>query len=425
VSKMAELPEMLTTACPAFFILRGFTDMGKILNMASTALLTAAAVILFLPPGAVYAFHEGGEGFCQGCHLMHELPQDRFQDNGQGLFVGPESYLLTAPDPSSTCLQCHAEPGKFYSVLSSDGSIFTPGGDFYWLKKTFMRIDSDGIHLSAGDKHGHNIIAAEYGLNADSMLNSAPGGFYPSTEMGCESCHDPHAITSAGAMNRRDVPVPGPFSRMAAQVTTAGNFRLLGGVGYNGGSRAAGIAFAFPAPVAVANSGRWTETDFNHTAYGSGMSEWCGNCHSGLLNNGNKHPSGGNAKLGINIISNYNSYVKTGDYMGVRGTAYLSLVPFELGTTDTAYLKPWSTSGPGSAGTANVMCLTCHRAHASAFYNKGRWDFEATFIADSIPGYGDSGVTGNDVIYSYYGRNIASGFGRYQRSFCNKCHLRD
>ena len=395
--------------------------MKKIFNIAPTVFLTSA-VIFFLLPGGIFAFHEGGEGFCEGCHFMHESPEGRLQDDGQALYDEPESYLLTSPDPSSTCLRCHAEAGKFYSVLSSDGSIFTPGGDFYWLRKTFMRIDSDGTHLSSGDKHGHNIIAAEYGLNPDSTLNSAPGGVYPSTKMGCESCHDPHAIISAGDGNSRPVSVPGPLSPAPAQATTAGNFRLLGGAGYNGGSRAAGITFAYPAPVAAAHSGNWTETDFTHTAYGSGMSEWCGNCHGGLLNNGDKHPSGSSPKLSGDIISNYNSYVKTGDCSGVRETAYLSLVPFELGT---AYLDPSSTSGPGSPGNANVMCLTCHRAHASAFHNKGRWDFEATFMADSIPRYDDSGVIGNDVINSYYGRNISSEFGIYQRLFCNKCHIRD
>jgi hypothetical protein len=26
---------------------------------------------------------------------------------------------------------------------------------------------------------------------------------------------------------------------------------------------------------------------------------------------------------------------------------------------------------------------------------------------------------------SYYGRDMAARFGRYQRSFCNMCHLKD
>jgi hypothetical protein len=29
------------------------------------------------------------------------------------------------------------------------------------------------------------------------------------------------------------------------------------------------------------------------------------------------------------------------------------------------------------------------------------------------------------VLNSYYGRDMAADFGKYQRQFCNKCHLMD
>ena len=73
------------------------------------------------------------------------------------------------------------------------------------------------------------------------------------------------------------------------------------------------------------------------------------------------------------------------------------------------------------------MCLTCHRAHASAHNNAGRWDFEVDeFIAESaalvspdvpstaVPYYGDGAEI--DVVTTY---------GEYQRSLCNKCHVKD
>ena len=123
------------------------------------------------------------------------------------------------------------------------------------------------------------------------------------------------------------------------------------------------------------------------------------------------------------IISNYNDYMATGILRGSRTTSYSSLVPFEVGTTGESILDPSSTSGP--EGTANVMCLTCHRAHASAFEDIGRWDFRTTFIANSHPKAGDGGITGNDVLNSYYGRNMITEFGILQRQLCNKCHLQD
>jgi len=172
----------------------------------------------------------------------------------------------------------------------------------------------------------------------------------------------------------------------------------------------------------------WAETDSNHTAYGSGMSEWCANCHSGFLSSnvgaqGKSHPSGNNAKITSEYANNYNSYVSTGDLSASQASAYLALVPFEVGTTSTALLDPYNSSGPG--GEANVMCLTCHRAHASAFRGMGRWDFEVTRIADSHPQVGDGGASGTDALNSYYGRDMIAEFGAKQRQLCNKCHLKD
>jgi nitrate reductase cytochrome c-type subunit len=77
------------------------------------------------------------------------------------------------------------------------------------------------------------------------------------------------------------------------------------------------------------------------------------------------------------------------------------------------------TQGP--TGVDEVMCLTCHRAHASAFPDAGRWDFGETFIADSHPAVGDGGVTGTEVEDSYYEYTFVAN----QRSLCNKCHVKD
>ncbi len=86
-----------------------------------------------------------------------------------------------------------------------------------------------------------------------------------------------------------------------------------------------------------------------------------------------------------------------------------------------------STAGPTSSD--QVMCLSCHRAHATAFPDAGKWDFSATLITDdSHPANGDGGVTGNDVTNSYYGRVFDDGDGsesQMQRSLCNKCHVQD
>lgn len=380
-----------------------------------TAGFIIGALFAFALSGVIYAFHEGGADFCDGCHVADEYQNSQ----PQGAYERGGPYRIKGLDSSSTCLRCHAERDKFYNVLSNDGSGYSPGGDFYWLKRTFSWSKDGKMYQSSGDNHGHNIVAVEYGLNGDRKLSSAPGGSYSAAALGCTSCHDPHGMTA----NENDTGEISDFDssgKNPAVEITLSNFRLLRGVGYSGGTRIGETTFRYPAPIAVADSDNWAETDSNHTAYGSGMSEWCSNCHTEFSNGDNRHPAGNGAILGSTIVSNYNSYVKTGDLTGTQDTAYLALVPFELGTTDSMLLDPSSTSGP-DAGQGNVMCLTCHRVHASAFQDIGRWDFGATFIADSHPQPGDGAAFGN----SYYGRDMDGEFGTRQRQLCNKCHLLD
>jgi hypothetical protein len=320
-------------------------------------------------------FHSGSN--CLGCHTSP--PQ------------------LREVDPSSTCLACHSSADKYYNIKSPNGSSFTAGGDYYWLGKTFQWTGAFNNHASStGASHGHNIIALGYGLYVDARLKAAPGGTYPSDSLGCNSCHNPHAVTGS-------------------------SYRLLGGVGYQAGL-SSGFSFEKPAPIAVAPA-NWTENDNNHVSYGSGFSEWCANCHALILGctvtHVDHHPACSSAFLGPDISAHYNHYISSGNLSGLSSVAYRALVPFENGTTDAASLNTSSTSGPG--GDANVMCLSCHRAHASAFSSIGRWDFQAIILTDSHPSGAGDGSTYSDKLNSYYGRM----FEDFQRQLCNKCHLKD
>ena len=356
------------------------------------------------------SFHNGGTGTCGNCHSMHE-----------GSSGGS---LLLASDPSSVCLNCHAGPGGVDSpdIYSADGSALTPGGDFYWLTKTFSW---DG-GSSSGDSHGHNVIARDFNLQQDLRHSYSPGGYYPSADLSCISCHDPHGQIAGGtSKGRPPVSVSGSYGELPAAGTISGNYRLLGDSYYQTSS---GYQFTHDAPVARQNKSRpFGETDVSHVDYGAGMSQWCANCHADMLSashqievDGFAHPSGSYGLLTSSTIDMYNSYVKTGDLTGNSTNAYLQFVPFERGTSDSQQLDPLGTSGPGT--NSQVLCLTCHRAHASAFRAIGRWDLDVDLLANSHPSEGDGGVTGNDVYYSYYGRDIVTEFGSSQGPFCEKCH---
>ncbi|MDA8324607.1 MAG: hypothetical protein M0033_00145 [Nitrospiraceae bacterium] len=389
------------------------------------------------------AFHDGGVGYCEGCHSMHNNFGTGGINNGPvaGKPVGAASqaagvYLLLGSDASSTCLNCHSKPPV--SVLSADGSAFTPGGDFFWLTEDVTYTPKvGGVSMSPvtvlGQEHGHNVIAADFGLTSDTALTVAPGSTirYPASALACNSCHDPHGQANGGSLaGRQAIAGSGSYGGTAPGGYQSGNYRLLGDRFYTGNQEFP-MTFACNAPVAVSVPPPFTETSDNlhHTDYGYGMSEWCANCHDNFLNSTSnsaavhRHPAGVSALIVKAMADIYNSYVKSGNFSGNSSTSYLSLVPFERGLG--AVLSNTSTAGPSTAPLANSMCLSCHRAHASAFQDMTRWDTQAEFLAQSHPATGDklNHVFVNNA--PYYGRDIAALYGNYQRTLCNKCHGQD
>jgi hypothetical protein len=380
-----------------------------------------AAVLLCLGFGVTaQAFHSGGVAHCDGCHTMHNSEDGVSIIEGGTVGVTGDS-LTKGTDPSSTCLICH-EGSLSYHVLSPSATItnLTPGGDFQWLKKSFTWMVRGNPVTRKGESFGHNVIAADFGLVQDSVLEKAPGGEFQSAWLACSSCHDPHGkkVDKVGP-----IIASGSYGAQPTATTDVGNFRLLADIGYVPGP---GVQYNVRPPIARTASGA-QETDNLHTDYGKGMSEWCATCHTKFLAGGkgeHKHPASNTATLGQGDIAlNYNAYVATGDLGNSADESFDQFVPFERQATSTADLDETSTQGPDS--NSNVMCLTCHRAHVSAFPNAGRWDFEQALLVESHPKDSDAGAVAGDQLASYYGSLIATRYNPEQRSLCNKCHIQD
>ena len=339
-------------------------------------LVLLAAAVCFVFAGSALAFHDAGVAHCNGCHTMH--------NSEDGALVDPDSpggnpWLLKDATPSDVCLSCHAT--RLGAVFNTD--VLNPGtdyggGNFIFLLEDNLN-DGHGGATSpiAGDAAGHNLDAPGYGLASDATLGSSPGGAFPASQLGCSSCHDPHGNE---------------------------NFRLLFG---NGQQAQDGLfTYTTAAPLAAGKSIHGGgETDASHTAYLSGMSAWCGNCHGDFHNNSTDlvHPSG--MAMGASVATNYNLYNGTNDLLGgAAATAYLAAVPFEDPANTTS-----STAGP--TGTSQVSCMTCHRAHATSAPNAGRWDFSVTLLDE------DGLESGSYAIPHSFDAN--------QRSLCNKCHVKD
>jgi hypothetical protein len=311
-------------------------------------------------------------------------------------------------------LNCHAGNGS-YHILSDNATSQTPGGDFFWLTQSYSNTVRGNVRTSDPDNMGHNVIATDFGLAIDGTNTEAPGGTYKSIDLGCASCHNPHGLVNGGtAAGELPISVSGSYGAVPVAGTIAGSYRLLGSAPYGEITAAAPIA---------ATSG-WGETDSSHVAYGAGMSEWCASCHIDYRNDSHKHPAG-NGEFLNGQASTYNSYVQTGDFTGVQATSFTALVQFERQVTDKALLAAAVTSTAGPDSSNNVMCLTCHRAHASAFNNITRWDMEHELLAESYPNAANLVAMGAAANSAYYGRDIAVEFGDFQRSLCNKCHAKD
>jgi len=380
-------------------------EMRKPHRVTLPGIAALAGILALALGGTAFAFHRGGVADCGGCHSVHDSPENPVSGT-------PNSLLLIGADPSSTCLKCHAGSGGEH-VLSADASNWSPGGDFFWLTRSF----TNESLTSDPDNMGHNVVALDYSLAVDGTNPTAPGGTYSSALLGCQSCHDPHGQVQNGTANGQlAISVSGSYGAVPPEGTIAGSYRLLGGDQY-------GSITSAP-PIAVTTG--FGETDTIHVAYGQGMAEWCASCHPAYLGNPDKHRSGNLDSLGAAVAANYNAYVATGDLTGGAGaTAYTALVPFERQETDKAILLTGVTSGQGPDADDNVMCLTCHRAHASAFDNITRWDMQHELLAESWPTEQNLVAMGAVAHADYYGRDIAIDFGGYQRSLCNKCHVRD
>jgi len=149
------------------------------------------------------------------------------------------------------------------------------------------------------------------------------------------------------------------------------------------------------------------ESNANHVAYKSGMSQWCANCHLDYLLSehrglsGFEHPA--DHGLENDIVTQYEIYNGTLDPTGATASSSsLAAVPFEdAGNTINGSLGPTPSS--------TVFCLTCHRAQASSGPRSGRWDFNVTSLGQ------DGVVSGSYALPNPYP-------DPNQDPLCYKCH---
>jgi len=414
---------------------------AKITFVILAAVLLAAGIST-----TSYAFHSGGVAECEGCHSMHT------PDPGG-------TFLLVGDTASSTCLSCHGRSGaSSYHVATPPADLgpgsapynLTPGGDFGWLEKEYVFVIRGSTVTEEGNEHGHDINAgsfANWGLATNNTV--APGGTFPQAQLECNSCHDPHGQfrrTAAGTIVKTGFPIKTSGSYYNATAGVAANeptateavgvYRILAGSGYTKD----GVTFnGVPAAKVPSSYNRSEATTQTRTAYGVATTgghetwgQWCATCHPDMHSSGNYvHPV--DQGLGSTISNLYGLYVKSGDMTGSASTSFLSLVSFAKNSGDYAgVLAPLAVNDDsqlgGPATTDQVMCLSCHRAHASGFPEMLRFGYSNEFMTKESQYTYDTNIgrgrTESEMTTAYYGRP-ATTWATYQRVLCNKCHAKD
>jgi len=402
--------------------------------------------------GLAQTFHSGGVAQCSGCHSMHT-------PKAGGIF------LLIGGDPSSTCLNCHMRAGDTgptsYHISTTDADMppgvppkqRTPGGDFGWLRKSYTFTVGGTTTTEAGQTHGHNIVANDFGYVADTDFTTAPGGTFPSAQLGCQSCHDPHSanrrlsdgtyVKNVYTLGSVTAPIISSGSYDNSLIPAAGQavgvYRLLRGLNDSSQSGATFIGVAIA--VAPATYNQTESINQVRVAYGLNAANtwgnWCATCHPSMHSNSNYvHPV--DQSLGSAVANNYNAYVKSGDLTGTQPTSFTSLVPFMENTGDivtlASHAKNDNTYLTGPSTSDQVACLSCHRAHASCWEFGFRWNDDSTFLVynnlypgiDTTPASPElaRGRTSAETQAAYYDRPVTV-FATFQRVLCNKCHAMD
>ncbi len=314
------------------------------------------ALAMILPMDSVYAVHKGAGGLdCSGCHTMHNSQQ------GSTMGGGPTGRLLKAADTEGLCLSCHDTAGSQYTTYQATVPAVkgTPSG----TPAAGNFTDLDGTNDAAGQTakgKGHNL--------GEGAATLTPPGGASMTGFTCTNCHDPHGVSTDS--------------------TSVSAFRNLRFNPTGSGGGGPSVINAGPAEGTLA-SAVYPETTYYYGKVTGGaalsnISQWCGTCHDsfyGDSNTGTASPYTRHATGNPTTAHNLSAV----DYTNYSGVTEASRFPAEdSATSATANSSNTTNKAAGNESADGVLCLSCHKAHATANTDSLRWSYAAA--AQSSPG---------------------------------------
>lgn len=324
--------------------------------------------------------HAKVTGYCSNCHTMHNSQGGSAvaKDDSGNLTSTPYGVLLIY-----SCVGCHSAAN---GITWQDNTTRAPiifntveptynaanglaGGNFYYVSTTV-------------DDKGHNIFST----NPDGTIgNAPPGGSFPLGGIytgqlrcaGTRGCHghnggqtgdtsvDDQTLAIKGAHHGDDTPpLAGNLTNIAA------NYRFLLGIKGKGDND-------WEQDVVNTSHNEYQgATNFTTT---NTISYFCGECH-GNSGSGGFHNSAGVDSATPWLRHPTDALLKnSGEYANY--TAYSMVAPVARPDPDnvinTTVVIP---------GTDIIMCLSCHRAHASPYFKMMRWDYKNSTLSTALSG---------------------------------------
>lgn len=363
------------------------TNTRKIKNLGNFLILLFVIYALCSLFFAIDAYARV-KGKCKNCHSMH------YSYEGEGMTYG----ALEGPFPYLTeggCLGCHGQYPSGSENIIVRGKTRIPqilhhmenadlaAGNFYYV--------ADGYNPDY--RKGHNVIGIS--LQEDTPMNKPPafipgviipGGTGPLdwsedeqrlTCAGTWGCHGNRNITDPykaiyGAHHADDREIDGS--------TVGKSYRFLYGI--------VGVEHEDWEYLATINNHNGYKGDIAHDSMDT-ISYLCGECHAKF----HPHPNlGGRLEVG---------QAYSIDFLWVRHPADIAFETVHGGYADSEYQgyirysleSPVAFDEPTGGETqvddrSIVMCLSCHRAHASLYPDILRWDYANIFTRSTETEFG-------------------------------------
>ena len=348
-------------------------------------------------------------GECSNCHTMHNSQGGTNMQIGYDPATDAQASLLRA----NGCLGCHATSlgGTWQGVGGApivyntsvptygDGNVGLAAGNFYYTK-TASGADNT-------TSRGHSLTCVGFADNADTptgqrtscATNDCHQTGTSTTGLqghGCEACHLPahhKGDTSGGWADADD-----------------GYYRFLGPI------RAAdGGSDDHVRGVRGYEDDDWQKTcdSSDHNEYSGedknggyfSISHFCAGCHSTssdpsecknfCVSSPPEKFHAANLELPDPEVSSYDGYVGYNGPPPGGPWDYEPMLP--IARSDIATGGPYPYNKVSHSSTDHLMCLTCHRAHASPYDNMLRWD-NMLVLGDQESYYGCIGCHNPDPI---------------------------